>query len=70
MTFRLSPVVRTNAAGRGSFPLDYSLPPVGSGAGQITPASTWNFQFWFRDPMGPGGSGFNLSNGLGVTFCP
>ena len=28
------------------------------------------FQCWFRDGMVPGGSGFNLSNALSVTFCP
>jgi hypothetical protein len=28
-----------------------------------------NFQFWYRNQL-PGGSGFNLSDGLHVTFCP
>ena len=28
-----------------------------------------NFQAWYRDPAG-GPSGFNLSDGLGITFCP
>lgn len=35
--------------------------------GQITPGSTWNFQAWFRDPMG-GGAAFNLSDGLEIQF--
>jgi hypothetical protein len=35
----------------------------------ITPASTWNFQFWYRDPAA-GGAGFNLSDALEVTFAP
>jgi hypothetical protein len=39
------------------------------GRRQITAGSTWNFQFWFRDPVA-GGASFNLSDGLGVTFCP
>ena len=30
---------------------------------------TMLFQFIFRDPGGPGGSGFNLTNGVSVTFC-
>ena len=50
--------------------LDFTAPPTNAGGGQINPGSTWNFQFWFRDPMGPGGNGFNLSDGLQVDFCP
>jgi hypothetical protein len=30
--------------------------------------ATWYFQFLYRDPAGPGGTGFNLSNALEVTF--
>jgi hypothetical protein len=45
------------------------LPPIHDlAAGQITAGSTWNFQFWFRDPVA-GGASFNLSDGLEVTFC-
>lgn len=33
------------------------------------PASSWNFQFWYRNPAA-GGSNFNLSNGLHVQFGP
>ncbi|MFT5050859.1 MAG: acyl-CoA thioesterase-1 [Chlamydiales bacterium] len=37
----------------------------------IVPASTWNYQAWYRDPMGgPCAGGFNLSNGLQVPFQP
>jgi len=32
--------------------------------------STWNFQWWYRDPAGPGGDGFNLSDAVEVTFAP
>lgn len=35
----------------------------------IEPGDTRRFQCWFRDPAG-GGLGFNLSDGLSVTFCP
>ncbi|MFT4542214.1 MAG: hypothetical protein ACI835_004681 [Planctomycetota bacterium] len=34
----------------------------------IQAGMTWNFQGWFRDPGGPCGSAFNLSNALAVTF--
>jgi len=37
--------------------------------GAIAAGSTWYFQGWFRDTQGPCGSGFNLSNGLPVTFA-
>ena len=39
-------------------------------AGRIDPGDTWNFQTWFRDPEGPCGFAFNLSNALAVTFSP
>jgi hypothetical protein len=38
--------------------------------GRIDPGDTWNFQTWFRDPTGPCGFAFNLSNALAVTFAP
>lgn len=66
--FRL-PITATSATGLASWPLNLNAAPANSGPGQITPGSTWNFQFWFRDPPG-GGEQFNLSNGLEITFCP
>ena len=38
--------------------------------GRIDAGETWYFQGWFRDPTGPCGSAFNLTNGLAVTFAP
>jgi hypothetical protein len=32
-------------------PVDYTVPPMNSGDGQILPARRGT-QFWFRDPMG------------------
>ena len=57
------PIVTTDFVGYASFTLDLSTAPnISAGANQ-------NFQFWFRDPMGPGGNGFNTSDGLAVLFC-
>jgi len=36
---------------------------------QITPGATLHFQAWFRD-LTAGQSGFNLSDGLAITFTP
>ncbi len=64
--FRL-PVITTDSSGGAAFPMDLTAPP--QPAGQIGPGQTWNFQFWFRDPPA-GGAGFDLSDGLEVSFCP
>jgi hypothetical protein len=47
-----------------------------TGAGQMAVAidpsmvgTTRYFQFWFRDPQHPDGTGIGLSNGLRVVFC-
>ena len=45
--------------------MDYAQPP----ADLFVPGSTWNLQAWFRDPVA-GGAAFDLSDGLGLTFCP
>ncbi len=41
--------------------------PVGF---QLAPGTTWHFQLWYRDPSGPCGSSFNLSNAVTATFGP
>jgi len=64
--FRLNPPQVMGAGGAALRRVDFGVPPA---AGSITPGSSWNFQFWFRDPAA-GGAGFNLSDGLGVTFQP
>lgn len=69
MTFRLNPPIQTDAAGFSTRRVNFNTAPAASGAGAITAGSTWNFQLWYRDPMGPGGTGFNMSDGLAVTFC-
>jgi len=36
----------------------------------IDPGETWHFQAWFRDPAGPCGAFFNLSNAASISFGP
>jgi len=44
---------------KSAHPADFTL---------FTPASSWYFQFWFRDPGV--GAGANMSDGLHVVFAP
>lgn len=64
------PVVTSDATGHAFYPLDYSHPPMNTGSGQIAAGGIWNFQYWYRDPAGPGGTGFNASNAMAITYCP
>ena len=52
----------TTASGAASWDLDVAA--AGFEAGE-----TVYFQLWYRDPAGSGATS-NLSNGLGVLFCP
>ena len=38
--------------------------------GWILQGQTWNFQAFFRDPLGPCGQTANLSNVIQATFTP
>ena len=67
--YRLKPPIARTASGLVLRALDFGLPPLNAGASQISAGQTWRFQFWYRDPAA-GGSGFNLTDGLEVTFCP
>ncbi|MCH2102699.1 MAG: choice-of-anchor B family protein [Planctomycetes bacterium] len=68
--FRLGPPAQTTSAGSLTRALDWNAPPSDRGPGAATPGSSWNYQLWYRDPAGPGGTGFNLSDALSVTLCP
>ncbi|MFT4540511.1 MAG: hypothetical protein ACI835_002962 [Planctomycetota bacterium] len=68
-TSRFNPAVAADLFGNAFIAVDYSAPPAGGGPGAILSGSTWNFQFWYRDPAF-GGAGFNLSNGLSLSFVP
>ncbi|MFT5050179.1 MAG: choice-of-anchor B domain-containing protein [Chlamydiales bacterium] len=68
-TKRLFPSVSLDGAGAATYNLDFVSPPVGAGPNMVTSGSSWTFQFWYRD-VAAGASGFNLSDGLRVSFCP
>ncbi|MBL8862554.1 MAG: hypothetical protein JNK02_11150 [Planctomycetes bacterium] len=57
-------IVSADFIGDARFALNYNTLPGPVAAGEV-----WNFQYWYRNPAG-GGAGFNLSDGLSVTFCP
>ena len=57
MTTRVQPPVFSDIFGNTPRVVDYNSPPFDSGSGMIASGNTWNFQLWFRDPMGPGGNG-------------
>jgi hypothetical protein len=68
--FRLSPAQQATGAGAIDRAVDLTQPPMSGGAGEVLAGSTWRFQLWYRDPAGPGGAGFNLSDALEAVFCP
>ncbi|MFT4540889.1 MAG: hypothetical protein ACI841_004037 [Planctomycetota bacterium] len=69
-TFRY-PIINSNLPGTSTFNsvVGHSGSNFGT-PGQIVGGATWHFQGWFRDPHGPCGSAFNLTNRLSVTFQP
>ncbi|MCY2961257.1 MAG: DNRLRE domain-containing protein [Planctomycetota bacterium] len=62
---RLNPPLPASPSGSTSRAVDLATAPA---AGILVPGATIAFQCWYRNP-GAGGAGFNLSDGLSVTFC-
>lgn len=62
---RFSPTL-SNASGVFTRAVDLTNLPGGV---VVEAGQTKRFQHWYRDTAG-GGAGFNLSDGLAVTFCP
>ena len=61
------PIQLSDGFGTAHQPVDYDNPP--DAGGRIEAGSSWNFQFWYRDPAG-GGAAFNLTNAVAAEFCP
>lgn len=67
--FRLGPAITTDAMGRGTRPVDFTVQPMASGTSQVVPGSSIFLQFWYRNVAG-GGAEFNTSDALRATFRP
>ena len=70
--YRFLPAFGSGAGGTatvGSI-VDYSCGGSLPAAACIASGSTWYFQGWYRDPVGPCNQGSNLTNGLAVLFTP
>jgi len=61
----VGPPVFFNGAGNASKQLDMNATALSG----IQSADTRYFQLWYRDSAG-GPWGYNLSDGLEITFCP
>jgi hypothetical protein len=59
-------LLQTDGLGGAALAVDNSQPPA---LGKIVAGSSWNWQWWYRDPMG-GGAAFNTSDALNATYCP
>ena len=64
---RLWPPSLADATGFNSRAVDNTAPAIAGSAAPIVVGGTQNFQYWHRDPAG-GGTGFNLSDALEITF--
>jgi hypothetical protein len=60
-------VIQTDVFGFANMAIDVTSPTFTTSAAPAIPGSVTNFQFWYRDPGF--GTGFNLTDGLEVTWC-
>jgi hypothetical protein len=66
---RILPPVFADGSGTVALPLDLTHFPFSGSAQSILPGSTWNFQYWYRDPAGSQ-STYNFSDACHVVFAP
>lgn len=66
------PIQNSGATGSFSYGPGLAAFSVGNfpAAFWITAGSTWHFQTWYRDTLGPCATGANVSNSASVTFTP
>lgn len=66
---RIAPPLIADANGVVGLPIDLAQYPFQGGANPITSGSSWNFQFWYRDPAGAI-STYNFSDAQHIVFAP
>jgi hypothetical protein len=59
---------QVDAAGSALVELDMTVGAAGSGATAWVAGGVVTLQGWYRDPAGPGGSGFNLTDAFRIMF--
>ncbi|MEZ6017176.1 MAG: sialidase family protein [Planctomycetota bacterium] len=67
--YRLA-VVQADPLGLAGWTPTWTQAPLGAGPDALAPGQAARFQLWYRDAGVPGGSGFNFSESLSITFCP
>lgn len=65
---RMGEILLSGQAGTFSLDVDLTSIPTPSGEASVMPGQTWNFQAWFRDTNGMGGTTSNFTDGLEVGF--
>lgn len=66
--WRVRPKLYADASGGVALALDFQG-AFGASGPAITPGSTWNFQYWYRD-LGTGPGAYNFSDAAHVVFAP
>ena len=66
---RILPPQTANNTGEVIFPVDLTQFPFTGSTNEVLPGSSWNFQYWYRDPAA-GGAGFNFTDAVHIVFAP
>jgi hypothetical protein len=68
-TRRLLPPVFADSSGAVALPIDLTQFPFTGSLQSILPGSTWNVQYWYRDPANSQAT-FNFSDACHIVFAP
>jgi hypothetical protein len=66
---RVLPPLLADPTGKVVFPVDLTSFPFSGSANTITAGSSWNFQYWYRDPNG-NPTTYNFSDAQHIVFAP
>jgi len=67
---RIYPAGFFDGSGSVERAMDFTTGIIATGPLRWAAGSTWTLQAFYRDPGGPGGSGYNLTDALRVQFLP